>query len=107
VQSLSVTTNQEAIRALFRVTHRYQCNLPPVPGVSPDYPAPVVRDGGHGRELVMMRWGMPPPQHHLAALARLAEAREPLSGAGEQFRRVRSGAEPGDQKEGRRLVRAR
>ncbi|BAR54127.1 hypothetical protein NK6_942 [Bradyrhizobium diazoefficiens] len=33
-----------------------------MPGVFPDYPAPVIRDVGNGeRELVMMRWGMPPP----------------------------------------------
>jgi putative SOS response-associated peptidase YedK len=29
--------------------------------VFPDYPAPVVRNAGAGRELTMMRWGMPPP----------------------------------------------
>ncbi len=32
-----------------------------VPGVFPDYPAPVVRNTDTGRELSMMRWGMPPP----------------------------------------------
>jgi putative SOS response-associated peptidase YedK len=34
-----------------------------MPGVFPDYLAPVIRnsDEGEGRELVMMRWGMPPP----------------------------------------------
>lgn len=36
-------------------------NLPPMPGVFPDYPAPVVRSTEGGRELIMMRWGMPPP----------------------------------------------
>jgi putative SOS response-associated peptidase YedK len=40
----SITTNQEAIRALFRVMNRYVGNLPPMPGVFPDYPAPVVRN---------------------------------------------------------------
>jgi putative SOS response-associated peptidase YedK len=30
-------------------------------GVFPDYPAPVVRNAGDDRELIMMRWGMPPP----------------------------------------------
>ncbi len=30
-------------------------------GVFPDYPAPVVRDTGAEREMVLMRWGMPPP----------------------------------------------
>src|ERR1700721_880872 len=57
----SITTNQEAIRALFRVINRYVGNLPPMPGVFPDYPAPVVRNVGVDRELTMMRWGMPPP----------------------------------------------
>lgn len=33
----------------------------PMPGVFPDYPAPVVRNAGGERELTMMRWGMPPP----------------------------------------------
>ena len=42
----SMTTNQEAIRALFRVVNRYVGNLPPMPGVFPDYPAPVVRNTG-------------------------------------------------------------
>ena len=31
----SVTINQEAIRALFRVMNRYVGNLPPMPGVLP------------------------------------------------------------------------
>jgi hypothetical protein len=33
----SITTNQAAIIALFRVMNRYVGNLPPVPGVFPDY----------------------------------------------------------------------
>src|ERR1700757_4688047 len=53
--------NQAAIAALFRVMNRYVGNLPSMPGVFPDYPAPVVRNAGTGRELTMMRWGMPPP----------------------------------------------
>jgi putative SOS response-associated peptidase YedK len=57
----SITTNQAAIIALFRVINRYVGNLPPMPGVFPDYPAPVVRNAGTERELTMMRWGMPPP----------------------------------------------
>jgi putative SOS response-associated peptidase YedK len=57
----SITTNQAAIAALFRVINRYVGNLPPMPGVFPDYPAPVVRNTDTGRELAMMRWGMPPP----------------------------------------------
>ena len=48
----SITTNQAAIIALFRVM---------MPGVFPDYPAPVVRNAAGERELIMMRRGMPPP----------------------------------------------
>src|SRR4030088_2036577 len=57
----SITTNQAAIAALFRVINRYVGNLPPMPGVFPDYSAPVVRDTNTGTELTTMRWGMPPP----------------------------------------------
>jgi putative SOS response-associated peptidase YedK len=57
----SITTNQAAILALFRVINHYVGNLPPMPGVFPDYSAPVVRNDGGERELVMMRWSMPPP----------------------------------------------
>jgi hypothetical protein len=42
------------------VINRYVGNLPPMPGVFPDYPAPVIRNTDTGRELAMMRWGMPP-----------------------------------------------
>jgi hypothetical protein len=35
----SITTNQAAIIALSRVVNRYVGNLPPMPGVFPDYPA--------------------------------------------------------------------
>jgi hypothetical protein len=38
----SITTNQAAIAALFRVRNRYVGNLPPMPGVFPDTPAPGV-----------------------------------------------------------------
>jgi hypothetical protein len=37
----SITTNQAAIIALFRVVNRYVGNLAPMPGAFPDYPAPV------------------------------------------------------------------
>jgi putative SOS response-associated peptidase YedK len=41
--------------------NRYVGNLPPMPGVFPDYPAPVVQAADGERELIMMRWGMPSP----------------------------------------------
>src|SRR5258705_6403075 len=61
----SITTNQAAIIALFRVVNRYVGNLAPMPGVFPDYKAPIVRNGAEGRELSTARWGMPSSQHAL------------------------------------------
>jgi putative SOS response-associated peptidase YedK len=59
----SITTNQTAILALFRVINRYVGNLQPMPSVFPDYPAPVIRNTESGRDMTLMRWGMPsPPQ---------------------------------------------
>jgi hypothetical protein len=43
----SITTNQAAIAALFRVINRYVGNLPPMPGVFPDYPASGRAKHGH------------------------------------------------------------
>ena len=63
----SITTNQAAIIALFRVINRYVGNLPPMPGVFPDFPAPVVRNTDAGTEMVTMRWGMPPPPRNAGA----------------------------------------
>jgi hypothetical protein len=63
----SITTNQAAIAALFRVVNRYVGNLAQMPGVFPDYPAPTT---AHGRPA-----GHQHPQHVVAALARLVEAR--------------------------------
>jgi putative SOS response-associated peptidase YedK len=55
----SITTNQAAISALFRGVNRYVGNLAPMPGVFPDYKAPIFRTGADGRELATARWGMP------------------------------------------------
>jgi hypothetical protein len=32
-------------------------NLPLMPGIYPDYRAPIVRNQPEGRELIMARWG--------------------------------------------------
>ena len=53
----SITTNQAAIIALFRVINRYVGNLPRCPASSRTTRLPWCAD----RELTMMRWGMPPP----------------------------------------------
>jgi hypothetical protein len=44
----SIITNQEAIRKLFRVMSRYVGNLQAMPGVFPDYSAPVIRNAEGG-----------------------------------------------------------
>ncbi len=49
------------MRSLFRVSRDLTGNLPPMPGVFPDYPAPIVRMADRERELTMARWGMPSP----------------------------------------------
>jgi len=58
----SVTKGQQAIREIANAMRDTTGNLPPQPGVFPDYAAPIVRTGADGsRELVMARWGMPSP----------------------------------------------
>jgi putative SOS response-associated peptidase YedK len=57
----SITQNQEAIRRLFNVPIDSTGNLPSMPGVFLDYEAPVIRTHDTQRELIKMRWGMPPP----------------------------------------------
>jgi putative SOS response-associated peptidase YedK len=57
----SMTKGQAAIRALSRAMTDRTGNMPPLPGIFPDYSAPIVRNQPEGRELVMARWGMPSP----------------------------------------------
>ena len=58
----SVTKGQQAIRELANAMRDTTGNLPPLPGVFPDYAAPIVRTGADGiRELTKARWGMPSP----------------------------------------------
>jgi putative SOS response-associated peptidase YedK len=75
----SVTTNQEAIRRLFRVGRDLTGNLPPLPGIFPDYISPVIRVSQDGeRELTMMRWGMPcPPQFGGAHVTNIRNTKSP------------------------------
>jgi len=58
----SQTKGQAAIVALTRALRDTTGNLPPLPGIFPDYQAPVVANRGGIRELCMMRWGMPSSQ---------------------------------------------
>ena len=57
----SMTRDQQSVRDLARAMVDRTGNLPPLPGIFPDYSAPIVRNGGEGRELAMARWGMPSP----------------------------------------------
>ena len=61
------TTAQEAMRQLFDplpVIDRLG-NLAASPEIYPDYPAPIVRNGPDGPEMVMARWGLPTPPQFL------------------------------------------
>ncbi|TGD67408.1 SOS response-associated peptidase [Tabrizicola sp. WMC-M-20] len=70
----SQTKSQDAMRHVFdemvegdEPVEDATGNLPPMPGIYPDYAAPILRhrDGG-GWQMVMARWGMPTPQVFLA-----------------------------------------
>jgi hypothetical protein len=67
VQSYCTTTNVEAIRRLFLLedSNDTSGNLPAMPCIYPDYPAPIGRNSTVGRELAMARWGMPSAQKAL------------------------------------------
>jgi hypothetical protein len=61
----SMTKNVDAIRRLFKALNSRVGNLPSMPGIFPDYPAPIVRNAPDGREIVAARWGMPSSQRAL------------------------------------------
>ena len=62
----NMTSNQKAILDLTRALHDRSGNMPSLPGIYPDCPAPIVRQGADGaRELTMARWGMPTPPQFL------------------------------------------
>jgi len=54
---------QAEARPFFRATSDRTGNQPSLPAIFPDQMAPVVRaSGGGAREMLPMRWGLPPPQ---------------------------------------------
>lgn len=58
----SLSKGQQAIIEMTRAMLDKTGNLAPLPDIYPDTLAPVVRVGDDSRrELVMMRWGFPPP----------------------------------------------
>ncbi len=57
----SLTSTQSAIADLVNLWRDDTGNLPEMPGIYPDYPAPVITQDTGGRVMQMMRWGMPSP----------------------------------------------
>jgi putative SOS response-associated peptidase YedK len=84
----SITTNQAAISALFRVVNRYVGNLAPMPGVFPDYTAPIVRNGAEGRELATARWGMPSSSKALMDATKKRAEKLQAKGKGVDFKEL-------------------
>jgi putative SOS response-associated peptidase YedK len=58
---LRIMPTDAAKPALMRAMHDRTGNPPPLPGIFPDYVAPIVRNTADGRELTMAPWGMPSP----------------------------------------------
>jgi putative SOS response-associated peptidase YedK len=75
----SVTKGQAAIIAFTRALRDTSGNLPPMPGIFPDYAAPIVRNAPNGvRELALARWGMPsPPQFGGAPITNVRNVKSP------------------------------
>lgn len=58
----SMSRTRDEMGKLLKVLRDRNGNAPPLPGVFPDYAAPVVRlDREGAREALDMRWGFPPP----------------------------------------------
>jgi putative SOS response-associated peptidase YedK len=66
----SMTKNVDAIRRLFGALNSRVGNLPSMPGIFPDYHAPIIRNAPEGREIAMARWGMPSSQRALMDVTR-------------------------------------
>ena len=57
----SLRQGQAAIKVRTRFERDFAGNMPPLPGIFPDYPAPIVHNSSEGRTLAMARWGLPSP----------------------------------------------
>lgn len=56
----SLSKHMTGIREMVRAMTPEVGNFPPLPGIFPDYAAPIIRtNAAGGRELAMARWGMP------------------------------------------------
>src|SRR5579862_2541272 len=59
----SVKAGQKHIADSARAVRDLTGNMPPMPAIFPNRMAPIVRVGADGvRELLMARWGFPPPE---------------------------------------------
>ncbi len=79
----SMTRNQDAIRRLFAFDKDSSGNLPLMPGIFPDYAAPIVRNVDGATELMLARWGMPSSQFAQMQAAKKRAAK--LEEKGKQF----------------------
>lgn len=85
----SLTKGQAAIIALTRAMRDTTGNLPPLPGIFPDYKAPVVRNAPDGvRELTMLRWGMPSSQFAQIQAAKKRAAKLEAKGQTVDFKQL-------------------
>ena len=84
----SMTKNVDAIRRLFGAMNSQVGNLPSLPGIFPDYPAPIVRNAADEREIAMARWGMPTSQLALMESAKKRAAKLEAKGQAIEFREL-------------------
>lgn len=85
----SVTKGQAAIREFARAMRDTTGNLPPMPGVFPDYYAPIVRNAPDSlRELALARWGMPSSQFVLMQSAKKRAAKLEAKGQVVDFKQL-------------------
>ncbi|UZE49819.1 SOS response-associated peptidase family protein [Rhodopseudomonas sp. P2A-2r] len=84
----SMTKNQAAIRNLFPVQRDLTGNLPSMPGIFPDYAAPIIRNALDGPELTMARWGMPSSQLALMEATKKRAAKLEAKGKSVDFKEL-------------------
>jgi putative SOS response-associated peptidase YedK len=85
----SMTRNQAAMIALVRALRDTIGNLPVLPGIFPDYRAPIVRNAPDGvRELAMARWGMPSSQFALMEATKRRAAKLEAKGQPVDFKEL-------------------
>lgn len=79
----SLTKSQTAIIEFTRAMKDSTGNLPSMPGIFPDYKAPVVANRNGVRELCLMRWGM--PSSSKAQLDAATQRADKLRAKGKEF----------------------